>query len=82
MNTKGLEAGWREFERTVVPAEAGPIQRQETRRAFYAGAIHLFGHVTGSISPGDDVTEADLRILTDLQAEMDQYVKDLAAGAA
>lgn len=31
-------AWWKDYEAKVVPKDAGPTQREECRRAFYAGA--------------------------------------------
>ena len=33
--------GWQQYAEKILPAGAPMIQRQETRRAFYAGAMHL-----------------------------------------
>jgi hypothetical protein len=35
---KTIAAEWREYNTTVLPSDAGAVQRRETRRAFYAGA--------------------------------------------
>jgi hypothetical protein len=35
---RSIDAEWRSYEKAVVPKTAGEVQRQETRRAFYAGA--------------------------------------------
>lgn len=38
MSKLTLASKWDAFQTLVVPASAGPVQRQEMRRAFYAGA--------------------------------------------
>ena len=35
---KHIEKAWNSFERMVLPADVSAIQRNETRKAFYAGA--------------------------------------------
>lgn len=41
MNT--IRDQWESYAREVLPKDAGPVQVQETRRAFYAGARAMQG---------------------------------------
>lgn len=41
-----LESVWQSYRADVIPADAGPIQVEECRRAFYAGAAGFYS--TGS----------------------------------
>lgn len=34
-----IEDGWIEYYRVVIPKNAGQVQKEETKRAFYAGAM-------------------------------------------
>lgn len=52
---KTLAEEWARYERMVLPATAGPTQRQETRRGFYAGAQALLCLISGVGS--DDISE-------------------------
>lgn len=52
-----MKAEWESFEAAVMPRDAGQVQRQEMRRAFYAGAWSMLCAVRDI---GDDgVSEAD-----------------------
>ena len=44
---KTIFSEWQSFERDVVPAAAPAIQREEMRRAFYAGAQAMYALVMG-----------------------------------
>jgi hypothetical protein len=67
---------WKSYERDVVPAEANDVQREECRRAFYAGAWACFTAVLSATEP-DDEDECE-RNLEALQAEIQNAPLDLA----
>lgn len=72
---------WASFEGKVIPWDAGSTQRQEMRRAFYAGAQAMLGivHEIGS----DDVSEdAGIAVLKGLADEGELFVQDVLAGRA
>lgn len=71
---------WESFERQVIPIGASAIQRQEMRRAFYAGAIALFSSILSILDPGTEPTDRDLRVMDALKAEMDDWERRLKAG--
>lgn len=57
---------WRSFERDVVPANAPPVQREECRRAFYAGAAAMRKAVFDAVDDRDDTRcEDNLKRLDD-----------------
>lgn len=78
-----LAAEWAEFERMMIlnPLNAGEAQRQEMRRAFYAGALAAFALLIGM---GDDsVDEAEGTALLDaVQKELAAFQRDVASGRA
>lgn len=74
-----IEHGWRSYRRLVVPADAPQVQVDETRQAFFAGAAILFTAILKVVSPGDDITDDDLRIMESLQHEIDDFGKTLDA---
>lgn len=49
---------WETYRREIVPADAPPVQIQETRRAFYAG-VHAALAIMFEISEIDNETEQD-----------------------
>lgn len=71
---KLIEAGWIGYAEHVLPSGANPVQVQETRRAFYAGAAHLFDAITRAVGP-DSVSEDDGVVVFDgVQAEIDEFL--------
>lgn len=66
---------WRSYERDIVPAAASAVQREECRRAFYAGAAALFGLVMAAVEPkNEDDCEVNL---AQLDAELSAFTKDM-----
>jgi hypothetical protein len=78
-----IASGWQDFRRlSLLPIGAGAVQTQECRRAFYAGAIHLFHSLLRQMDGEREPTEADLAVLDGVKAEIEGYVDDLKAGRA
>jgi hypothetical protein len=78
--SKPIEAGWNDFrEKVLEPAGAGAVQIQETRRAFYAGASHLFKELLKS-DEGEEVTANDLRRLDAIDEEFKAFQEGLLRG--
>lgn len=77
MATKTLASEWAEFRRTALRNITNPVQIEETRRGFYAGATTLYHMLLTQVSPGDEVTEADEDMLKSVAAELDEHVRDL-----
>lgn len=65
-----VEALWALYRDHVVPDGADMTQLAETRRAFFAGAVGVFKLLTEAVSSGDDVTDADLNLMAELEAEL------------
>lgn len=74
-----IEAGWQGLRLMAVPPGAPPVQIREMRNAFFAGAQHLFSTIMRTLDPGDEPTEADMRRLDNIQAELDAFIKDFEA---
>lgn len=72
---------WEEYAQ-IIPPHAPAVQRVESRRAFYAGAICLLGYVMTRLSPGKDPTADDLEFMARLDAELQAFVAETAAEAA
>jgi hypothetical protein len=63
---------WAEYLEQVVPRRAGEEQREETKRAFYAGANGMFGAMLTATEPEDeDVCEQRLAAL---RSELDDFL--------
>lgn len=72
--------GWSTYAEHVLPANAPPIQTQETRRAFYAGAGLLFEALANAVGPDDVSEDAGLDIMRGVDAEVRAFLRDVAAG--
>jgi hypothetical protein len=79
---KIIEQQWRSFAERCIPVEAGPMQRQEMRRAFYAGAAGFLTALMDKLAPGQDATDADLKMMISIGEELEQFGKDVVAGHA
>lgn len=79
---KLIADAWRDFEIQIIPLNAPEVQRVECRRAFYQGAIAMFTGVVSSLDPSPEPTDADLRKMDDIKAEIDQFMVDLKEGRA
>lgn len=45
---------WSEFERMVLQSGVSDVQREEMRKAFYAGAIVAFSHLVATSNQSHD----------------------------
>jgi hypothetical protein len=77
-----IGAMWRTYRTTVIPVEAPAIQARECRRAFYAGARALLSIILAGVAanPTEEPTAQDLVMMDEIQAELDQFLRDLQAG--
>ena len=72
---KPIEAQWLEYSK-VLPPNAGRVQVDETRRAFFAGAFVLFNTIMAQLDPGTEATEDDLRRLDEINAELTTWADE------
>lgn len=72
---KIIEAGFVGFRFISIPEDAPQIQLDEMRNAFFAGAQHLFGSIMQMLEPGAEPTENDLRRMTLISEELDEFLK-------
>ena len=68
-----IDAGWQALRALAVPADASPVQLAEMRMAFFAGAQHLFGSIMGFLESDAEPTEADLRRMDAVHAELEKF---------
>lgn len=78
---KGLiiEAGWQSLTLLVMSPHASVLQRTEMRKAFFAGAQHLFGAIMSTLDGGEEPTADDLRRLDLIDGELRTFADDLRA---
>jgi hypothetical protein len=74
-----IEAGWVGLKLAAIPKDAPQVQVDEMRLAFMAGAQHLFASIMGILDPGEEPTDADLRKMDLIAAELDKVRGELAA---
>ena len=77
-----IGVAWRELRTKVIPLDAPAIQARECRRAFYAGASAILAILFAGVGtdPGEPATAAELTMMDDLKAELEQFARDLRAG--
>jgi hypothetical protein len=77
-----LDTEWKDYRASVMPPDAGPVQVQECRRAFYAGAQAFFTRAMAGLTPGPEPAAEDLQMMSDLSAELQQFYRDVKEGRA
>lgn len=76
---KIIEGGWAGFRLAVLPENASQIQVDEMRKAFFAGAQHLFSSIMCILDPGSEPTDRDLRRMDQIHQELEAFQKDFEA---
>ncbi len=75
MSQKIIDKIWQSYKRSVIPADAGRVQIEETHKAFIAGASAMFDTIA-TIGSNDSITEeAGFLLLESIDAEMMETVK-------
>lgn len=77
-----LAEEWRSYQEQVIPPAAPSVQITESRRAFYAGARSILSILLERLSPGTEPTQEDLAWMDKIEAELDQFQRDVQAGQA
>ena len=73
---------WKDFERQCIPERAGPGQRIETRRAWYAGAATMIALISGGLDADHEPTDLDVAYLESLSQELTAFSRDIGEGRA
>lgn len=74
-----LEAGWISLRLAAIPLDAPAIQLEEMHKAYMAGAQHLYASIMGFFDPGDEPTDADMRRMALIDAELRDFADKLMA---
>ena len=77
-----VEREWKDWEAAVMPSNAGPNQRREMRRAFYAGASMLFFALKRIMDADREPTDADLKKMNDIYLELEAFKNKVVRGEA
>lgn len=75
---KLIEAGWCGLRLAAISPDAPQIQIDEMRMAFFAGAQHLFASIMGILDPGEEPTDADLKRMDQIHAELAAFEHEFA----
>jgi hypothetical protein len=75
---KLIEAGWVSLRLAAIPEDAGKVQLEEMRNAFFAGAQHLFASIMDVMDDDREPTEADLARMSQISAELDVFIRDFS----
>lgn len=73
---------WEDFDRQVLPVGCSKIQKQETRRAFFAGAYALLQTCLGVLADPACPDEVGERVLSRWQAECEAFYEQVGRGRA
>lgn len=79
---KLVEAGFLSLRLSVIPKDAPPVQVDEMRLAFVAGAQHVWASIMTMLDPGRDPTAKDLRRMALISDELDTMAKELTLRVA
>jgi hypothetical protein len=71
---KLVESGWVSLRLMAIPENASALQLEEMRNAFFAGAQHVFGSMMAMFDEGEEATEADMRRMDLMSAELNEFI--------
>ena len=74
---KLIEGGWRSLEIVAIPKEASDVQKLEMRKAYFAGAQHLWASILAFLDPGKEPTEKDMERMILIHDELVAFYKSL-----
>jgi hypothetical protein len=77
MKHKTIRDGWIGYLERVIPSGASPVQVQETRRSFYAGAAHVM-NLLAAVGDDPTITEDEgVKILDERAKEVENFASDI-----
>jgi hypothetical protein len=74
-----IEAGFAGLRLMAIAPDAPQIQIDEMRTAFFAGAQHLWASIMTIMDPGEEPTEADMRRMALIEAELKRFGDEFQA---
>jgi hypothetical protein len=75
---KLIEAGWIVCRIAWVPRDAPEVQVTEMRRAYMAGAHHLFASIMSIMEADREPTAADMRRMELIHEELEAFRRSLS----
>jgi hypothetical protein len=76
---KLIEAGWVSLRLAALSDNAPPVQLNEMRMAFFAGAQHLFASIMTILDPGSEPTDADMVRMDKISDELEKFGHEFEA---
>lgn len=74
---KLIEAGWVSLRLAIFPDGASKEQLTEMRKAFFAGAQHLFSSIMTILDEDREPTETDMKRMSLIADELDKFGEEL-----
>ena len=75
-----VEGGWQGLSTIWELDKGSELQRSEMRKAFYAGAQHVFASIMGLMGPEqEEPSEREEKVLSDIHKELDKFAAEMAA---
>lgn len=71
-----IEAGWVGLRIAAIAPDAGKVQLEEMRNAFFAGAQHLFSSIMSIMDDGHEITQADVDRMGLISGELEGFYND------
>lgn len=78
MDSRPIAKAWRSYKANVLPSNAGPVQIEETQRAFYSGAVVVLSAMA-DIGEPEVTEEAGIGMIETMAAEMRDWFAQLEA---
>lgn len=73
-----IEQGWQDLRKAMLPT-ATPVQIEEARRVFFAGAMHLWVILMEMLADGKRPDKYKDKKLRDIQLELEGFLENMAA---
>jgi hypothetical protein len=73
-----IEAGWRGLELLWL-LHPTPVEREELRCAFYAGALHVYSSIMCGLDDGSDETDDDMQKMANIHRELSRFEDEFRA---
>lgn len=67
-----VEAAWQTF-RVIIPIRAPREQKQEMKKAFFAGAFAMFAELVNGVDDAPDITPSDMSMMDEIDAELEAF---------
>lgn len=77
---KLIEAGWVGLMLACNLFEASEVQKREMKKAFFAGAQHLFGSLMSVLDPDSEPTDKDLEMMNLIHTELMTWITEFKQG--